>query len=121
MLSAYYSCGCDSAQLFSGLNIADAEDFEEHLNRYHVIFLNMQEFLSQSGNMEQMISLIRRTVLWELLEEYPDFRYFDSENLMRTMQDVYRFTVLMNGTAFSESTEKTTKPRRTIWISCGIC
>ncbi len=92
MLSAYYSCGCDSAQLFSGLNIADAEDFEEHLNRYHVIFLNMQEFLSQSGNMEQMISLIRRTVLWELLEEYPDFRYFDSENLMRTMQDVYRFT-----------------------------
>lgn len=92
MLTAYYSCGCDSALLFSGLDIADAEDFEEHLNRYHVIFLNMQEFLSQSGNMEQMIGLIRRTVLWELLEEYPDFRYFDSENLMRTMQDVYRFT-----------------------------
>ena len=34
----------------------------------------MQEFLSQSGNMEQMIGLIRRTVLWELLEEYPDFQ-----------------------------------------------
>ena len=92
MLTAYYSCGCDSEQLFSGLKITEAEDFKTHLNQYHVIFLNMQEFLSQSGNMEQMIGLIRRTVLWELLEEYPDFRYFDSENLMRTMQDVYRFT-----------------------------
>ena len=91
-MTAYYSCGCDSEQLFSGLKITEAEDFKTHLNQYHVIFLNMQEFLSQSGNMEQMISLIRRTVLWELLEEYPDFRYFDSENLMRTMQDVYRFT-----------------------------
>ena len=92
MLTAYYSCGCDSEQLFSGLKIAEAENFKTHLNQYNVIFLNMQEFLSQSENMDQMIRLIRRTVLWEILEDYPDFRYFDPENLMRTMQDVYRFT-----------------------------
>ena len=92
MLTAYYSCGCDSEQLFSGRKIAEAENFKTHLNQYNVIFLNMQEFLSQSENMEQMIRLIRRTVLWEILEDYPDFRYFDPENLMRTMQDVYRFT-----------------------------
>ena len=92
MLTAYYSCGCDSEQLFSGRKIAEAENFKTHLNQYNVIFLNMQEFLSQSENMDQMIRLIRRTVLWEILEDYPDFRYFDPENLMRTMQDVYRFT-----------------------------
>ena len=92
MLTAYYSCGCDSAQIFFGLKIAETENFREHLNQYNVIFLNMQEFLSQSENMEQMIRLIRRTVLWEIMEDYPDFRYFDPENLMRTMQDLYRFT-----------------------------
>ena len=34
MLTAYYSCGCDSEQLFSGLKITEAEDFKTHLNQY---------------------------------------------------------------------------------------
>ena len=32
MLTAYYSKGCDSRELFSGLEIAQDESFEEHLN-----------------------------------------------------------------------------------------
>ena len=39
-----------------------------------------------------MLSLIRQTILWDLLDAYPDFRYFNSKNLMRTMQDVYQNT-----------------------------
>ena len=45
MLAAYYSRGCDSADLFSGFQIEKDESFREHLNRYDVIFLNMQQFL----------------------------------------------------------------------------
>lgn len=45
MLAAYYSRDCDSGDLFSGLKIAQDASFEEHLNRYNVIYLNMQEFL----------------------------------------------------------------------------
>ncbi|MBQ9003163.1 MAG: AAA family ATPase, partial [Eggerthellaceae bacterium] len=30
MLVAYYSCGCDSASLFEGLEISRFNDFEEH-------------------------------------------------------------------------------------------
>ena len=52
----------------------------------------MQEFLSQSDTVEEMIALIRKSVIWDLLEKYPDFRYFDETNLMRTMQDVYNKT-----------------------------
>lgn len=37
-----------------------------------------------------MISFIQRSVLWELLEEYPSYRYFDKENLIRTMKDIYQ-------------------------------
>ena len=92
MLTAYYSRGCDSRELFSGLKIAEAPDFDTYRNRYDIIFLNMQEFLSQSGNMEEMLSLLKRSVLWELLEEYPDFRYFDDTNLTRTVQDIYQKT-----------------------------
>lgn len=89
MLAAYYSRGCDAGELFSGLEITESKEFPVYLNQYNTIFLNMQEFLSQSENMEGMLALIRESVLWELLEEYPEYRYFDKTNLTRTMQDIY--------------------------------
>ena len=92
MLAAYYSCGCDSEHLFAPFRIAKSPDFHRYLNRYDTIFLNMQEFLSQTSNIEEMLALIRKSILWDLLEKYPDFRYFDDTNLPRTMQDIYRNT-----------------------------
>ena len=50
MLAAYYSKGCDSIELFSRLRIAAEESFKKYINQYDTIFLNMQEFLSQSNN-----------------------------------------------------------------------
>lgn len=92
MLAAYYSRECDSKALFSGYIIAESKEFEKYLNQYDTIFLNMQEFLSQSRDVEGMLDLLRRTVLWDLLGKYPDFCYFDPENLTRTMQDIYSNT-----------------------------
>lgn len=89
MLSAYYSCECDSKELFSAFEIAGSKDFDKYRNKYDTIFLNMQEFLSQSKDIDGMLDLIRRSVLWDLLERYPDYRYFDDTNLTRTMQDAY--------------------------------
>ena len=89
MLAAYYSRGCDSRELFLPYEIARKESFYKYLNQYDVIFLNMQEFLSQSSNISEMLVLLEKSVLWDLLEAYPDFRYFDPANLMRTMQDIY--------------------------------
>ena len=39
MLTAYYSKGCSSKEMFSGLEISRAKDFEKHLNQYDVIHL----------------------------------------------------------------------------------
>ncbi len=41
MLSAYYSRGCNSRELFQGLKIENEPSFGEHLNKYDVICLNM--------------------------------------------------------------------------------
>ena len=92
MLAAYYECEQDSKELFSKLKVSASENFEKHLNQYDTIFLNMQEFLSQTKNIEEMIELVKKSVIWDLLDKYPDFRYFDNTNLMRTMQDVYSKT-----------------------------
>ena len=45
MLAAYYSKGCDSEKMFSGLEIAKASDFKRHLNKYDVIHIDIQWFL----------------------------------------------------------------------------
>ncbi len=89
MLTAYYSSGCNSEELFAGFEIEKSKSYSKYLNHYNTVFLNMQEFLSQSDNMMEMIDLIRQSVLWELMEEYPAYRYFDKTNLTRTMQDIY--------------------------------
>lgn len=92
MLAAYYGCENDSKELFSKFEIAESPLFEKYINQYDTIFLNMQEFLSQTQNVEEMLALIKKSVLWDLIDKYPDFRYFDDTNLMRTMQDIYSKT-----------------------------
>lgn len=92
MLTAYYNRGCDSKQIFKGLKIEKDPDFLMHLNQYDTIFLNMQEFLSQTSSIDSMLALLKKSVLWDLLEEYPGYRYFDTTNLTRTMQDIYQNT-----------------------------
>ena len=58
MLTAYYSRGCDSRELFQGLKIATHPDFEKHLNQYNVIHLNMRDYLTESENIQQLIQFI---------------------------------------------------------------
>lgn len=41
MLVSYYDKSCNSKQLFQNLKIAESRDFEEHLNKYDVIYVDM--------------------------------------------------------------------------------
>ena len=70
MLVAYYSRGCDSHELFNALKVSKLPDYEKHLNQHHVIHLNMQEFLSDANSITEMIDIINKEVMNELLKEY---------------------------------------------------
>ena len=48
MLTAYYSKGCDSRELFSPYKISKSDSFEKHLNKYNVIHINMVEYLTEA-------------------------------------------------------------------------
>lgn len=78
MLSAYYSRGCDSRDLFRGLEIEKDPSFEEHLNKYDVINLDIQWMKTSSApamktrEVPDVISYIHREVIKELKEEYPN-------------------------------------------------
>lgn len=89
MLTAYYSKGCDSRELFSSLEIAKDENFEEYLNKYDTIFLNMQEFLSRSSNVKELLERVEGKVIRELKKQYPDVELYDENDLAETMQDIF--------------------------------
>lgn len=89
MISAYYDKTQTAEELFQGLRIISDKDFQKYCNRFDVIKINMQEFLSESKSMAAALDLLKRSILWELLKEYPDTDYFDSSNLTRSMNDLF--------------------------------
>ncbi|MBD5451240.1 MAG: AAA family ATPase [Lachnospiraceae bacterium] len=88
MLAAYYSCGCDSADLFKGYKIEKTETFLEHLNKYDVIFLNMQQFLIGAKNRE-VTEYLEQTVLAEIRELYGALFSEQETNLSFALQQIY--------------------------------
>lgn len=70
MLTAYYSKGCKSKEMFSDLEIGKQEDFESHLNQYDVIHIDIQWFLSNVDDVNRIVAYITESVLAELRERY---------------------------------------------------
>lgn len=91
MLAAYYSCGCDSKELFAGRKIESSPTFEEHLNQYDVIFLNMQQFLIGAKG-QDVTKYLEQEVLEELLEEYGTFTKRPDIGLADALRKIYAKT-----------------------------
>lgn len=89
MLTAYYSRGCDSEELFSNYTISKSKDYSKYRNKYNTISLNMQEFLSRSKSVEELIERVKKLVLREIKKEYPNVDYYDDNDLAESLQDVY--------------------------------
>ena len=90
MLAAYYDRNESTAEFFDKLNISKKQSYLQHLNQYDVIKINMQEFLSMTDSVEEMLAVLEKRILRELKREYPE--YIDSEKLIFAMQDVFAET-----------------------------
>lgn len=71
MLAAYYSKGAESEQMFTGLEISKDSDFKKHLNKYDVIHIDVQWFLANCKDVNNVVQFITDAVLDELREIYP--------------------------------------------------
>lgn len=91
MLAAYYSRGCDSADLFRGRVIERDECFQKHINRYDVIYVNMQQFLIGVEN-QAVTHYLEQEVLEELREEYGGFIKQTDVGLADALKRIYART-----------------------------
>ena len=92
MLAAYYDRSENTEELFHNLAISKDKSYKENLNQYDVIKINMQEFLSMSETMEEMLEMLKNYLVADLEETYPKVRFRDEKNLIQVMKDVFSYT-----------------------------
>ena len=92
MLTAYYSKGCDSRELFMNYNIAQTEYFEKYLNKYDVIHLDMQRILMDAGAPERISGYINKNVISELADLYKDIDLRDQKTLYGALSVINSMT-----------------------------
>ena len=92
MLAAYYDRSENTEELFQNLAISKEDSYKENLNQYDVIKINMQEFLSMAGTMEEMLGMLKNYLVSDFEETYPEVRFRDEKNLIQVMKDVFSYT-----------------------------
>ena len=101
MLSAYYSKGCDSHEVFKGLKISDDPSFEEHINRYNVIYLDMNAIFRTKGKSRFLTDAVRSIVVSDIRKSYPELDINEDTDMWMAMRCVYdetgiKFIVIMD-------------------------
>lgn len=95
MLTAYYCKDCDSSGLFEGLRIAQMPDYQEHLNQYNVIHVDMNDFLlpaKEMGDVAQTTDLFQQGVIGELKEKYQGILAENESSLSAALAEIYNKT-----------------------------
>ena len=88
MLCAYYDKSCDSRELFRGLQAEQHPDFQKHLNKYPVIYLDMTTFITEHGHDNKIVEHIQTEVAKSVMKAYPDVDFSDTGHLMSVLHNV---------------------------------
>ena len=81
MLCAYYDHSCDSRSLFTDLQIVNDPSFEEHLNKYPVIYLDITSFVTKYHD-DNIVMEIDAALRADVLKAYPGQETQEGDDLM---------------------------------------
>ena len=70
MLNAYYSKGCNSKAIFDDLFISKDSDYLKYLNKFNVIYLDMQSFKDDPINNRSYLDDVNINVTKEIKEQF---------------------------------------------------
>lgn len=92
MICAYYDRSCDSSALFENFEIAKDPSYKEHLNKYHVINVDVTNFVSEYRGDDNIVKHIQEDIKADLIEEFPDIEITESTRLMPALMKVAKHT-----------------------------
>jgi len=85
MLCAYYDKTCNSDGLFQKYRIAKDKDYNEHLNQYDVIYLDMTGIKPYTDRFKTLVPFLIRNLTNEIKLQYPAVT--EKEDLSSTLVD----------------------------------
>ncbi|MCR4918741.1 MAG: ATP-binding protein [Prevotella sp.] len=80
MLCAYYDKSCDSRHLFQDLKIASHPSFEQHLNKYPVIYVDMTNFVTDAC--DDIVDWLDNALVSDIIKAYPQVPTEGTRKLM---------------------------------------
>lgn len=89
MLSAYYSKGCDSKELFSPYKIAKAPDFEKNLNKFYVIKIDMNSEFQNSTDKNNLIKNLTKKIKAEFRNAFNSVTLEEEDSLGESILKIY--------------------------------
>ena len=89
MIDAYYSCGCDSSELFKDTKISSDPDYKKYMNKYNVIHLDISSFWDDFK--DNIVEKIQEYVLDDLKEVFHEKVDF-SKKFSNVLMAVYKLT-----------------------------
>lgn len=105
MLTAYYSKDCDSETIFADLEIGKSPNLKKHLNRYDVIYLDVQWCMEPAGGPEYVLSYIVEKTISELRVYYSNILSDNIKSLPEALSCIHavlgkKFVILLSGRCF---------------------
>ena len=91
MLAAYYDRSCDSRPLFADLQIASDPTFEEHLNKYPVIYLDLSAF-SRRFATGDAVDYMEKELIKDIRTAYPKVPVPKGADLMKYLLRIHAQT-----------------------------
>ncbi len=91
MLCAYYGKP-DSSALFKECKVSEHEGWNRYLGQFDVIRLVMTDFFKEGVALEASLKKLQALVIRDLKKAYPEVEFFDAEDMIQSMADVYSET-----------------------------
>ena len=92
MLTAYYSKGCDSRDLFDRFQIAERDSYQTKLNKYNVIKIDMNSEYQNADDKEVLLKNLSSKIKREIKMEFPEVEIEDNYSLGESILEVYSRT-----------------------------
>lgn len=102
MVAAYFSKGCDAADVFDPFYISGVEDYQKHLNQYNVVHISFNEIPRNCKTYEQYITRIESKLIQDLVRAYPevetdaDDAVWDVMKAINMMDSTIRFIFVLD-------------------------
>jgi hypothetical protein len=95
MISAYYSKGCDTREVFSQMKLGQEPCFDKYLNRFNVIKLDLNGWYQNAIVENSVVSLIEeinKSLLVDFRKQFPEIVFEEKSSLARCIKEVYAET-----------------------------